>query len=192
MNKDLLETIKIVDGAIQNLSYHQARYENSLHALNKKAKYDLIEFITPPSEGIYRCRIIYNETDITVTYHPYQFAEINSLKLVFDDNIDYSLKYADRRDLDMLFELKKECDDIAIAKKGYITDTSKANLAFFDESKWYTPANPLLQGTTRARYLDEGKVFKKQIAVDDLKEFSKVAVLNAMVDFSIVKNGIIV
>ncbi|WP_345992456.1 aminotransferase class IV family protein [Sulfurimonas sp. HSL-1716] len=191
MNKNLLETIKIIDGKIQNLSYHQARYENSLHTLNKEARYHLQELIVPPTKGIYRCRVIYNEDDVTVSYHPYTFHEVTSLKLIHNDNINYSLKYENREYLDLLFEQREGCDDIVIVKNGYITDTSKANLAFFDGSKWYTPASPLLYGTTRARYLDEGKIFEKQISADEMQEFANVAVLNAMVDFCIVKNGII-
>ena len=191
MNNNLLETIQAIDGEIQYLSYHQARYENSLRTLNKKIKYDLKEFITPPSEGVYRCRVIYNENDINVTYHPYTFNEINSLKLLTDDTIDYPLKYENRTELDRLFDLRKECDDILIVKNSLLTDTSKANIALFDGSKWYTPKNPLLQGTSRARYLDEGRIFERTLHVKDLSGFSKVAVLNAMVDFYIVKNGII-
>ncbi len=191
MNNSLLETIKIIDGKIQNLSYHQARYESSLRTLNKKVHSLLEEFITPPKEGTYRCRIIYDENNIKVEYFPYTLSSIDSLKLIYENNIEYSLKYADRTQLDRLFELRKECDDILIVKNSYLTDTSKANIALFDGSQWYTPSNPLLFGTTRARYLDEGKLLEKTLHVDDLPNFSKVAVLNAMVDFYIVKNGII-
>lgn len=191
MNNNLLETIKAIDGEIQHLSYHQSRYENSLRTLNKTIKYDLKEFITPPKEGVYRCRVIYNENDINVTYHPYAFNEINSLKLLTDDTIDYPLKYENRTELDRLFDLRGECDDILIVKNSLLTDTSKANIALFDGSKWYTPKNPLLQGTSRARHLDQGRILERTLHVDDLSSFSEVAVLNAMVDFYIVKNGII-
>ncbi|WP_345979475.1 aminotransferase class IV family protein [Sulfurimonas sp. HSL3-2] len=191
MNNNLLETIKAIDGEIQHLSYHQSRYENSLRTLNKTIKYDLKEFITPPKEGVYRCRVIYNENDINVTYHPYAFNEINSLKLLTDDTIDYPLKYENRTELDRLFDLRGECDDILIVKNSLLTDTSKANIALFDGSKWYTPKNPLLQGTSRARHLDQGRIFERTLHIDDLSSFSEVAVLNAMVDFYIVKNGII-
>ena len=191
MNNNLLETIKAIDGEIQHLSYHQARYENSLRTLNKKIKYDLKEFITPPKEGVYRCRVIYNENDLDVTYHPYTFNEINSLRLIVDDTIDYPLKYENRTELNRLFDLRQECDDILIVKNSLLTDTSKANIALFDGSKWYTPKNPLLLGTSRARHLDEGRIFERTLHIDDLSSFSEVAVLNAMVDFYIVKNGII-
>lgn len=191
MTKNLLETIKSIDGKIQNLSYHQARYETSLQSLNLPAKYDLNKLITPPIKGIYRCRVIYNDEDVKVEYFAYELAPIDSLKLVADDTIEYALKYEERTKLNALFEMKESCDDILIVKNSLLTDTSKANIALFDESKWYTPAHPLLYGTTRARYLDMGKIFPKSLHVNEIANFSKVAVLNAMVDFCIVKNGII-
>lgn len=191
MNKNLLETIKVIDAEIQNLSYHQQRYESSLKTLGYLARHDLREFITPPKEGIYRCRVVYNEEIVKVEYFPYLFSPIDSLKLVTDDDIDYSLKYEKREELNRLFELRGSCDDVLIAKNSYLSDTTKANIALFDGSKWYTPSKPLLYGTTRARLLDENRIFAKSLHVNDLKNFSKVAVMNAMVDFSLVKNGII-
>ncbi|MBU0631182.1 aminotransferase class IV family protein [bacterium] len=191
MSKNLLETIKIIDGEIQNLSYHQARYETSLRSLNLPAKYDLKEFITPPDKGIYRCRVIYNENDVRVEYFSYEYAPIDSLKLVTANTIEYSLKYEDRDELNTLFDMRESCDDILIVKNSLLTDTSKANIALFDGSTWYTPSQPLLYGTTRARYLDAGKIIAKPLHVNEIANFSQVAVLNAMVDFCIVKNGII-
>ena len=66
-----------------------------------------------------------------------------------------------------------------------ITDTSIANIAFYDGEKWLTPKRPLLKGTTRARYLKSGLVIEKDIFVDDIKLFTKVALMNAMIDFDI-------
>jgi len=44
---------------------------------------------------------------------------------------------------------------------------------------------PLLKGTTRARLIDEGKIIEADIKVQDLRTFSKVALLNAMIDFDV-------
>lgn len=191
MSNTLLETIKIVDGEPLHLDYHQQRVENSLRTLNLKNNFSLNDHLNPPKDGIYRCRVIYNESILKIEYFPYTFSAINSLKLIHCDTIDYSLKYENRDQLNTLFDLRIDCDDILIVKDSLLTDTSKANVAFFDGSKWFTPATPLLYGTTRARLLDENKIFEKSLHVSDLSNFSKVAVLNALVDFCVLKDGII-
>jgi 4-amino-4-deoxychorismate lyase len=191
MSNTLLETIKIVDGEPLHLDYHQQRVENSLRTLNLKNNFSLNDHLNPPTDGIYRCRVIYNESILKIEYFPYTFSAINSLKLIHCDTIDYSLKYENRDQLNTLFDLRIDCDDILIVKNSLLTDTSKANVAFFDGSKWFTPATPLLYGTTRARLLDENKIFEKSLHVSDLSNFSKVAVLNALVDFCVLKDGII-
>ena len=121
-----------------------------------------------------------------MTYHEYKKREINSLKLVYDDRIDYSLKSTSRDELDALYALRGKCDDILIVKNSLVTDTSIANIAFYDSKKWITPASPLLKGTTRARLLDDGKIFESDVYLDDFKSFSKVALLNAMINFDII------
>ena len=191
MNNNLLETIRIVNGEPLHLDYHQQRVETALKTLGFENRFDLKEYIDPPKNGVYRCKIIYNETALTTEYFPYQFSPINSLKLIHYDEIDYSLKYENREMLNKLFELRGECDDILIVKNSLLTDTSKANIALYDGSKWITPSHPLLHGTTRSRLLDENKISEKILHVSDIDNFSEVAVLNAMVDFCVVKDGII-
>jgi 4-amino-4-deoxychorismate lyase len=191
MNNNLLETIKIVDGEALHLDYHQKRVEHSLSLLGLHVRHNLAQFIQAPLKGTYRCRIIYNETVLKVEYFPYQLSPVNSLKLVHCDTLEYALKYENRDELNALFQLRENCDDILIVKNSLLTDTSKANIALYDGSKWFTPSTPLLYGTTRARLLDEKKIFEKSLHVSDIKNFSKVAVLNAMVDFCVLKDGII-
>lgn len=188
VSKKFLETIKILDGKIYNLSYHQERYESVLQALGIEEKKNLAEFINPPEWGLYRCRLVYNETDIEVTYHEYKKREISTLKLIFENEIDYVHKSIDRKVLDNLFDKREDADDILIIKELFVTDTSIANIAFFtQEGKWITPKTPLLKGTTRARLLDEGKIIEADIKVHELRSFPKVALLNAMVDFEILE-----
>ncbi|MDD5400825.1 MAG: aminotransferase class IV family protein [Sulfurimonas sp.] len=188
MSNTFFETIKAIDGKVLNLSYHQARYESVLNYFGINKSQNLKDFIQPPKNGLCRCRLTYDisKTYIEVTYHEYNKREISSLKIVYDDSIEYSMKYANRDKLDELFSLRGECDDILIVKNSLITDTSIANIAFFDGSRWITPASPLLRGTTRERLLREGKIFEEEIAVNDLEKFSQVALMNAMIDFDII------
>ncbi|PNV83940.1 MAG: branched-chain amino acid aminotransferase [Sulfurimonas sp.] len=194
MSKIFLETIRAVGGEVFNISYHQERYENVLKKFNISDKQNLKEFIKPPKIGTYRCRLTYDLSKephtLNVTYHVYKKREVGSLKLVYDNNIDYSLKSACRDELDALFGLREKCDDILIVKNSLITDTTIANIAFYDSKRWVTPVFPLLKGTTRERLLREGKIFEEKIYVDDLKYFSKVALMNAMVDFDIITKNI--
>ncbi len=186
MSSTFLETIKIVDGEIFNLEYHQKRYEGVLEALGIKEIQKLEEFINPPEWGLYRCRLVYDIGNIEVTFHEYKKRDIATLKLIFENEIEYTHKSTAREDIDALFEQREEGDDILIIKDLFVTDTSIANIAFYThEGEWVTPKNPLLKGTTRARLLDEGKLTEADIKVHELRSFSKVALLNAMIDFDI-------
>jgi branched-subunit amino acid aminotransferase/4-amino-4-deoxychorismate lyase len=48
-----------------------------------------------------------------------------------------------------------------------------------------------LYGTTRARLIDEGLLFPAVLTVKDIPYAQKVAVMNAMVGFVEIENGII-
>ena len=186
MNNTFLETIKIVDGEIFNLKYHQKRYESVLVALGAKEIQNLEELINPPEWGLYRCRLVYDADRVEVTFHEYKKREISTLKVIFENEIDYTYKSTARQKIDALFQQREECDDILIIKELFVTDTSIANIAFKTSAgEWITPKNPLLKGTTRARLLDEGKIIEREIKVHELRSFSKVALLNAMIDFDI-------
>ncbi len=194
MNRLFLETIRVVDGEVFNILYHQKRYESVLKKFNIKNPQNLLDYIDPPKNGIYRCRLLYDISKmphtIDITYHEYKKRDISSLKLVYDDNIEYSLKSAHRDKLETLYEQRGKCDDVLIVKNSLITDTTIANIAFYDSKRWITPAHPLLKGTTRERLLMEKKIFEADIYVEDLKKFSKVALMNAMIDFDIITRNI--
>ena len=186
MNNFFLETIKAQDGKLFHLEYHQKRYESVLASLGVTHFQNLQLFLNPPKQGLYRCRVLYSTDSIEVTYHSYTKRSIQKLKLVYDDKIEYDKKYADRSKLDELFSLKEVADDILIIKDNLVTDTSIANIAFFDGEKWLTPKKPLLKGTTRERLLENSIIYEADIYVDDLQKYTKVALLNAMIDFDII------
>ena len=184
----LLETIRIKDAKVFNLHYHQKRLDDSRSLLGYSIP--LILTLYPPQQGEYRCRVIYEEHIEKIEYLPYQRKEINSFKIIHAD-IEYPLKYEDRREINHLFDQRGEADEIIIIKNGLVTDTSIANLAFFDKGQWITPAQPLLNGTTRQRLLDENKIICADIPYEHISSFSKIAVMNAMTDFQIIENAII-
>jgi len=184
----LLETIKIEDGVIYNLRYHQERCTKSRQALYSAT--DILELkthINPPLKGLYRCRILYAKNIHSIEYIPYVPKVIASLKIITSE-VGYAYKYADRSTLNSLLKSAKNYDEILIEKEGYLADTSIANIAFYDGEQWVTPQNPLLKGTMRQKLLDEGFLQTKQIKIADISAYTQVALMNAMIGFKILKN----
>lgn len=177
------ETIKCDDYEIFNLEYHEKRVAKTI-AMNL----NLQDYIYPISNELLRCKVIYDESGVlNVEYFPYKKREINSFKIIYDDEIEYSKKYLNRDSLDKLYEQKEDADEIIIIKDGLVTDTSIANIAIFDGSNWVTPKKPLLEGTTRNRLLEEKYIYEKDISVEMLKGAKKIALMNAMIDFDILE-----
>jgi 4-amino-4-deoxychorismate lyase len=172
------------------MSYHQKRYEKTLRHVSTCEAKNLLEFLTPPKKGLFRCRMDYEivdgECNIKSSYFEYKKREITSLKLLHDNEIEYEFKSANRDKIDELFATRGLCDDILIVKNSLIKDTTIANIAFWDGVKWVTPSSPLLAGTTRERLLAGKKIFEEEIYERDLKRFQKVALMNAMIDFDII------
>ena len=177
------ETIKCDDYEVFNISFHEKRISNTI-GMN----FNLNEYVYPPSNKLLRCKLIYDESGVLdVQYFPYKKRTIKTFKIIFDDEIDYSKKYLNRESLDNLFEKKDNSDEIIIVKNGLITDTSIANIAIFDGDNWLTPKKPLLFGTTRNRLIKSGDIIEKDIDVDMLKNAQRLAIMNAMIDFDIIK-----
>ncbi len=184
----LLETIKIEEGKVCNLAYHQARCTQSRKDLySSQNTLCLDTIIKPPPVGVWRCRILYNQEIQHIEYIPYQEKDIQKLKIV-SSSLDYAYKYADRTTLNALLSKQTECDDILIEKEGFLTDTSIANIALYDGKTWYTPSTPLLKGTMRAKLLDNGFLKTKNIKKEDLSNYTQVALMNAMIGFKIIKD----
>ncbi len=189
MMSDFLETIKSVDGEILNIEYHQKRYESVLKSLGCDDVKNLLDYLDAPKWGIYKCRLVYNPHAITVTYEEYKKREIITFKVIFNNDIEYAQKSTSRKNINSLYEQRDGCDEILIIKNLFVSDTSIANIAFLDENlgMWVTPKNPLLKGTTRERLLDEGRLVESEIKVHELRKFTKVALLNAMIGFDILE-----
>jgi len=180
----LFETIKCTDGKLFNIKFHQARFEKAqkeYFGISPQIKLsEEIEIPEFAKKGLFRCRVTYSRQIEKIEFIPHQYREIKSLKLVEDDQIDYSFKYADRERLQKLFEKRGGCDDIIIIKNRFVTDSFAANLIFFDGEKWVTPDTPLLHGTQRTKLLEEKKIFVCSLTLDDIKKYEKIGLINAM------------
>jgi 4-amino-4-deoxychorismate lyase len=182
----LFETIKCSNGKLFNMEFHQQRLEKAgREFFGFSTHINLIKSIEIPEfakTGLFRCRVTYSTQIEKIEFIPHQYREIKSLKLVEDNEIDYRFKYADRVRLIQLFEKRGSCDDIIIVKNGRITDSTFANIVFFDGEKWWTPDTPLLPGTQRAKLLITGKIFECPITPKDILIYGKAGLINAMND----------
>ncbi len=184
----LLETIKIENGEIFDLPYHQTRSDRSRRSLfGSTDTLPLSSVIHAPSHGLFRCRILYGREIHSVEYIPYVPKTIQTLQIVSAD-IEYDHKYADRSELETLLRQYQDSDDILIEKEGYLTDTSIANIAFYDGKQWVTPEIPLLHGTIRQKLLDSGFLMTAKIKKEEIDNYAHVALMNAMIGFKILKH----
>ena len=176
--------MRLVDGVIPLLDLHQKRVDRSRRAYYGKSPVfrltDVLSELDLPREGIHKLRIIY----ATELHHyevvPYEVGDIRSLRVVRADELRYGRKYADRDGIAQLYAQRGSCDDILMVQHGYLTDTSYANIALYDGSRWYTPAWPLLRGTRREHLLHTGVIRPSVIRLRDLQRFERIRLINAM------------
>lgn len=181
----LVESLQLINGNLANVEYHNMRMRYSRRGLFQlDGNIDLKKEITIPQEfrsGLFKCRVVYDENIDTIEFIPHEIKKIRSLKAVHGE-IDYSYKFEDRSAIKDLFARRENCDDILILKDGLLTDTSSANIILLRDGRWYTPSTPLLKGTKRQKLLDEGIIFEEEITANDIAQYSKASLINAMLD----------
>ncbi|WP_247236052.1 aminotransferase class IV family protein [Telluribacter sp. SYSU D00476] len=181
------ETICVRNRRLINLPYHQARLHRTRTTLwGSRDRWSLTDLLSVPdslSTGTYKCRLTYGQQVENIEWEPYTPRPIRSLRVVYDDSIDYSHKYRDRQRLNALAEQRGTCDDVLIVRQGLVTDTSYCNVAFYDGERWLTPSAPLLPGTQRAFLLDQRIIQEAPIKVEELHRFSEVKLFNAMLSW---------
>lgn len=180
-----IETIRIEEGRIYNLLYHNQRLNQTRKAVfGIHTELNLSGIIdSEKCRERTKCRVEYGEEICKVEYFPYNIRPVHSLRLICCDDIDYHYKSTNREQLDDLFAKRGAYDDILIVKNGLVTDTSICNIAFWNGARWVTPAQPLLPGTKRASLLSAGMLVTKDIAIDTLGEYLSYRLFNAMIDF---------
>lgn len=182
----LFETIKIKDGVFYNLDLHSERMNNARKTLfNANNKIDLSKVLNLSDnykKGLYKYRVEYNKDIIKTEAIPYVYRKIKTLQIVFNDEIDYTYKYANRA---VFEEIRKKtmADDILIIKKGLITDTSFTNVALFNGNQWFTPFEPLLKGTKREELIRKRTILEKKLIFSEIKQYKKIRLINSMLNF---------
>jgi 4-amino-4-deoxychorismate lyase len=184
----LFESIKLLDGKFVRLELHQARVDNSCKQLfNKTPGWrlgDLCSSADVHASGLYKCRVSYNLDFANIHITPYAAKPVGSLRLVNDDHISYPNKLQDRTPLNNAYARRGDCDDILIVKNGMVTDSFYANVVFEKGGKWFTPRSYLLAGTMRQYLLNEGLVEEAEITTENFTEYSKVKLINALLEWN--------
>ena len=177
----------MINGKFVNLDYHQQRVDRSRRKiLGKSNSLKLEKYLKAPDqfgEGIVKCRLSYGERLGPMVFSNYVRKIVHCIQLVRYHRFDYSVKYEDRSEIDRLYQMAGRCDEVLISCDGFITDTSYSNVVLYDGLRWYTPASPLLEGTQRAKLLEEGVIEKAEIHISELPNFQKLVLINAMLEF---------
>lgn len=191
MSIRLLETIKIVDNKPCFLEYHNDRLNDTRKQLFGCSKTLDLAMLIQPTISNGRCRVIYAEEIETIEYQFDTERHFKSFQIVTADSLEYAFKYVNRDAINWLVAQKGQADDILIIKQGVVTDTAIANVAFWQGTRWITPTTPLLKGTTRQRLLNEQVIFPEVIMANDLIDFQKMAIMNALIGFYVIENFVL-
>jgi len=182
----LIETLKIENGIPQNIELHEERMNAARRNLwELEDKLSITKKIKIPAScvaGTVKCRIIYSDIIHSIEYENYIIRNIKKLKIVSSDSIEYKYKWQNRSEINNLFEQRGDCDDIIILKNNMITDSSFANLVFYDGFSYLTPEHPLLKGIRRQKLLNDGKIKTGIITLENIFDFKKIFLINAMID----------
>lgn len=183
----IVESICIVNKQLRHIELHNRRFIEACLKLFRQDAGKTLEQIIKIPQNIdnerYKCRLTYNGNQFDYTIEPYIQRKIESLKIVHNNVIEYSIKTTMRKQLDELFAQRDSCDDIVIIKNGFVSDACAANIILFDEKKWVTPSTPLLNGIQRQYLLASGQIFERRVSESDLKKYQKIKLINAMLDF---------
>ena len=187
----LFETVCIRDAKVMYPEWHIRRYEESFLRFYgyppQEPLFDSVSLIDSlqrlPASDTVKMKILYGSKGKIVELLPYSSKNIQTLKMVEADDIDYSLKFADRSCLDELTAQRGIYDDILIIKDEMVTDSSFCNIVFFDGDRYITPSTPLLRGVARQRLLDLGVIEEREIKAVDIGKFGSFVRMNAMRDF---------
>ncbi|MXV37772.1 chorismate-binding protein [Flavobacteriaceae bacterium Ap0902] len=179
-----LESIKLFQGEVFHLDWHQKRVDETFAAkfrgaqsLNLKT---ILENQSLPKEDLFKIRIVYDAQAYLIEVLPYQKRNIKTVEFI-ETKADYSYKSTNRSFI-YKARTKSKADEVIFIKNGYIADSSYANLVFYDGQVWFTPTTYLLNGTTRQRLISEDKIKAIPILLEDITKFEYIGFINALND----------
>ncbi len=183
----LFESIKLLDGSFFHLDLHQERMDESLlQIFGHKNIHNLQSIVQNqkfPQKGLFKYRLAYGLEKFKIEIIPYQSKKIKTLRIVSCDDINYELKFSDRKKFNFLLKKNSDVDEILILKNGLLSDSSYSNIVLWNGEEWQTPRKPLLKGIQRKFLLSQNKIKVAEIGVSELDKYEKIGLINAMMDF---------
>ena len=181
-----IESIALNNGVLENLHYHQKRLNTTLSAFGSTVAISLNTLLNScalPQVGYFKVRLLYSTQGVEELswseYTPHVWGEFY---IVHTDDLSYNYKSSDRFRLEQLKEGLGDVE-VIIIKEGLVTDTTYSNVIFHRSGEWFTPSNPLLNGTQRDYLLEHGKIKEVSISVEDLTSYDSFKMINAMMPF---------
>jgi 4-amino-4-deoxychorismate lyase len=181
------ESICVKEGVAENLSFHQARVNKTLQAFNASNNSieltSIVQQLKLSTIGLFKLRISYDlNGNHQVKLTPYQYRQINQFALVDIKGLRYDYKDENREWINEALS-QSGTDEIIMHDDGWIKDCSYTNIVFYDGLHWVTPESPLLEGTQRAKLIQEGLIIPKALHINDLPNFVKFKCINAMMQW---------
>jgi len=179
------ETIRVQDGFIEGFGRHLSRMRQTCqHSFGVFHHENIISGIAVPQKhiaGLVKLNIFYNRDSFEVRFSPYTPMPIQNIVVVeCRPDFDYSYKFTNREYLNELLSSVPGADEIIIIKNGHVTDTSKANIVFEKDHKYYTPDTCLLNGTMRQHLIRSKRIFEKAMRAEDVFSYEKMYFINAL------------
>lgn len=186
MTPQFTDVIKVHNGQFYNLDLHLQRISSTIHHFFGKTPQLTLDDGLIPQElrhGLVKCRILYSDKILNVEFSPYIFRPLERLIVVENNSIDYSFKFLDRSCFTKLQSNYETGSEILIIKNHLVTDTSYSNVVFEDDSSnLFTPDSVLLNGLKRQSLIDQGRVQLRRIDLDDIWQYRRLYLINAMID----------
>ncbi len=188
MNGKFFESIKLKDGQLQLLPYHEKRMQATrAFFYNINEELNLSKIIEVPEnlrQGLFKCRVSYDKAIREVGFYPYELkSKTKILLLEIGNNFDYTFKFEDRVFFQDALKQNPDVDDVLFLANGFLTDCTYSNIVLFDGPRWVTPKTRLLTGVKRQYYLDNEVIVEESVKLEDLHKYKKIAFINAMRDF---------
>jgi len=116
-----IESIKYKNGAFYRLDLHQMRvnlvFKLYFPEFEPFQLSEIPAFKLFKKEGIYKCRIVFDNNIKEISILPYERKNFESFQLVESDIDSLPYKRAERTELNNAFQQKENCSDIIVVKK---------------------------------------------------------------------------
>ncbi|URA09656.1 aminotransferase class IV [Thermospira aquatica] len=178
------ETICLEKDGFHLLAYHQKRLNDVFLKFYPGEKpWELKKLLqpVPKVQTKTKCRFVYGKDGYQIFYEPYTLRRIEKVRILEKD-ISYPYKFTDRAEFEKYASLCKDGEMVVFSREGHITDSLVSNVVFFDGKHWITPTTYLLNGVKRQFYLEKHRILEKEITIQDMKSYTHIGFINAMID----------